>query len=144
MPALIHFGQISLTGELKIAAMLSYTIMVFPKDANASAQQVESGHGTVRIQVSLKPEENASEDFIVEYNPRIKTLRVWPTDGSWGLDRFSKKVQYLFETCFSERAGWVTTSDIAEKAHCIYCWNDIEQEWLLRLVPERFRSKFEN
>lgn len=139
-----HFGQIPLTKELRVAAMLAYTIMVFPKDVNASAKQIEGEAGIVRIQVLLRSENSSSEVFIIEYNPEKKTLRVWPEEGRWKLGRFSKKVLHLLENCFPERASWITTSDLAEKAHCIYCWDDIEQEWLLRLVPEEFRFKFES
>ena len=100
MPALIHFGQISLTGVLKIAAMLSYTIMVFPEDANASAQQVESEIGTVGIQVLLWPEGHESEGFVIEYSPKNKTLKVWPTGGKWRLGRASEEALDFLKDLF--------------------------------------------
>lgn len=138
MTTVVRFGQIPLTEELRVAAMLAYTIMVFPKDANVSAKQIQGEAGTIGVQVSLRPEGYKSEDFVIEYNPKNKTLKVWPTDGSWKLGQSSEEVLDFLKGRFS---GWTI---VEEKDHWFYCWYGIEQEWLLRLVPEKFRSKFES
>lgn len=138
MTTVVHFGQIPLTGELKVAAMLAYTIMVFSKDVNASAEQIESEAGTIGIQVSLRPEGQTPEDFVIEYNPKEKTLKLWPTDDNWKLGQSSEEVLNFLKVCFSD---W---SIVEEKNYWFYCWYGIEQEWLLRLVPEEFRFKFES
>jgi len=100
MATFVHFGQISLTEEQKIAAMLAYTIMVFPKDLRADAKQNEGEIGTVGVQISLRPEGHESEGFVIEYSPKNKTLKVWPTGGKWRLGRASEEALDFLKDLF--------------------------------------------